>query len=55
MITEHILAKFSPWIICQFAMNFTKRKKERKKGDEFVDISIQPKVTGEMTNGKENK
>jgi hypothetical protein len=34
-------------------MNFTRKKK--KRGDEFVNISIQPKVTGEMKNGKENK
>jgi hypothetical protein len=33
-------------------MNFTRKK---KGGDEFVNISIQPKVTGEMKNGKENK
>jgi len=28
---------------------------KKKRGDEFVNISIQPKVTGEMKNGKENK
>jgi hypothetical protein len=33
-------------------MNFTR---EKKRGDEFVNISIQPKVTGETKNGKENK
>lgn len=30
-------------------------ERKKKKGDEFVNISIQPKVTGEMKNGKENK
>ena len=30
-------------------------EKKERRGDEFVDISIQTKLTGEMNNGKGNK